>query len=141
MEKRVAAGGVVVRREGGGFRVLLIRDSYGHWIWPKGHAEEGETAPETAIREVQEETGIVELKILGEVGKQEYTYQFDAKEVFKIVYIYLMETTQEALVIQTSEIEKGQWFSPEEAIETIEYAGSRQILENALNKYKAEKNG
>ena len=136
MEKRIAAGGVVVRRVAEGFKVLLIRDSYGHWIWPKGHAEEGETVPETAIREVQEETGIKELEILKKVGKQEYTYKFEGIDVLKIVYIFLMETSQENLVIQTSEVEQGKWFSVEEAIDIIEYEGSRVILKQAVEAYK-----
>ena len=136
MEKRIAAGGVVVRKAEDGIKVLLIKDSYGHWIWPKGHAEEGETVSETAIREVQEETGIKELVILQKVGQQEYIYPFEGIDILKIVYIFLMETSQENLVIQTSEIDEGKWFSMEEAIDVIGYEGSNVILKNALDTYK-----
>ena len=49
-----SAGGVVFR----GGEVLLIRDTYGRWSFPKGHVEAGETDEKAAEREVFEETGI-----------------------------------------------------------------------------------
>ena len=57
-----SAGGVVYRRSDGGPLVLLIRDSYENWGFPKGHIEQGEVPEVAAVREVREETGLVALE-------------------------------------------------------------------------------
>ncbi|WP_298347255.1 NUDIX hydrolase [Ferrimicrobium sp.] len=56
----LAAGGAIYRpTEAGGYEVLLVhRPRYDDWSWPKGKCEPGESLPECAIREVEEETGI-----------------------------------------------------------------------------------
>lgn len=52
--------GAIVIEDG---KVLLVKHNAGHWDFPKGHVEEGETEFETAIREVKEETNIdIKLK-------------------------------------------------------------------------------
>ena len=136
-EKQYAAGGIVIKREGGARKVLLIKDSYGHWIWPKGHVEKGESPDETAVREVSEETGLKSLKIIAEVGTQQYYFTLKGKKIFKTVHVFLMENTaKEKLAAQTSEINAAEWFSPEEALEKIEYKGSRGLLEKALGIFK-----
>lgn len=50
-----AAGGVVLRAQS---TVLVIRDRYGRWTFPKGHLEPGETDEQAALRETCEETGV-----------------------------------------------------------------------------------
>ncbi|MBD3296438.1 MAG: NUDIX domain-containing protein [Candidatus Omnitrophica bacterium] len=133
MQKRTAAGGIVVTRDKDGVRVLLIKDSYGRWTWPKGHTEGDETPEETSVREVSEETGLEELKILSAVGKQEYWYTLEGQKIFKTVRIFLIEAAPgQDLSIQKEEIAEGKWFSPEEALEKIEYKGSRELLEKGL---------
>ena len=49
-EREVSAGGIVFRRFGAEARFLLIKDSYRHWGFPKGHLEEEETPAEAALR-------------------------------------------------------------------------------------------
>ena len=57
--KIVSAGGVVLREHTNGLQVLLIhRERYDDWSLPKGKGEADELLPETAIREIQEETGV-----------------------------------------------------------------------------------
>jgi 8-oxo-dGTP pyrophosphatase MutT (NUDIX family) len=136
MQKRTAAGGVVVTGKDGRTKVLLIKDAYGRWIWPKGHTEEGETPEETALREVSEETGLRDLEIISSVGKQEYWYTLKGERIFKTVRIFLMDAApDQALSIQTEEVLDAKWFTPGEALQTIEYEGSRKILEKALRVY------
>ena len=136
-EKQFAAGGVVIRKKGDAFKVLLIKDSYGHWTWPKGHLEKGETLRAAALREVEEETGIKEVEILEELGKQEYSFMLAGAEIFKAVHIFLMEDkSEDELVPQMEEVALAEWFSPEDAIEKIEYEGSRELLEKGIAVYK-----
>jgi len=139
MDRQFAAGGIVFREKDGKRRVLLIKDSYGHWIWPKGHIEKGESPEEAALREVSEETGLESLRILGSIGKQEYWFTLKGEKIFKTVYVFLMENAgDEKLRAQVSEIEKAEWFEPEEAVGKIEYEGSRGLLEKGLRMYGGE---
>ena len=55
MKNEKACGAVIKNEEG---KILLIFQQNGFWGFPKGHVEEGETEPETAVREVFEETGL-----------------------------------------------------------------------------------
>lgn len=59
MRKEKSCGALVVRRGKEESEILLIKHNGGHWAFPKGHVEAGETEEQTALREVQEETGLV----------------------------------------------------------------------------------
>ena len=67
-----AAGCVVFTSCDTHLRVLIILDQYGKWTFPKGHLEPGERAPDAAIREVFEETGIT-----GQLGAFIDTIHYD----------------------------------------------------------------
>ncbi len=77
------AGGVVVL----GDRVVLRRTAKGEYLFPKGHMEAGETAEQTALREVAEETG-VEARIVASLPRVTFSYQGDDYEVD----FFLMQT-------------------------------------------------
>jgi len=67
------AGAVVVRLDGPEPRFLLVkaRRDPTVWIFPKGHVEDGETAEETALRETQEEAGVIG-RVLAPIGALEF---------------------------------------------------------------------
>jgi len=141
MEEQLSAGGVVVRMREGVVEILLIKDRFGHWTWPKGHIDKGETLEETALREIMEETGLRTLLIGRELGVQEYQFNSNDKQIFKRVHIFLVEAlAEEDLVIQRSEIDQGGWFSPEDAFQKIEYSGSREILEEGIRSFREKHN-
>ena len=136
MEQQYAAGGVVVKKDEEYFKVLLIEDKYGHWIWPKGHIEEGESKEETALREISEETGLKDLDILKELGLQQYCFEGGDKKIFKTVHIFLVEVlSEEPIFVQVEEIKEAKWFSPKEALEKIEYEGSKVLLEKGIKEF------
>ncbi len=60
--KQFSAGGIVIKRSNG-TKVLLIKDRFGKWTWPKGHIEKGETSEDAALREITEETGLRNVSI------------------------------------------------------------------------------
>ena len=137
MKQQVSAGGVVIRKNDGILEVLLIKDRFGSWTWPKGHIESGETPECAALREIEEETGLRTLRIDGKLGEHQYCFLAGDEQISKTVYVFLVEAVPgEPLEIQESEVADGVWFSAEDALEKIEYEGSREILEEGIKKFK-----
>jgi 8-oxo-dGTP pyrophosphatase MutT (NUDIX family) len=137
VEKQFSAGGVIIRKNSGVLEVLLIKDRFGSWTWPKGHMEAGETPEETALREINEETGLNTLRIDEKLGEQQYSFSVGDDQFSKTVYMYLVEAKSgEPLNLQRSEVDDGVWFSEEAALEKIDYEGSRAILEKGIKKFK-----
>lgn len=134
-KREFSAGGIVVKRERGRLKVLLIKDGYGRWTWPKGNIGKGESSEDAALRETREETGLKKLQIIEKFNKIDYFYRLHKDLIFKTVYLFLMEAKgREKFKIQASEIQDAKWFTPEEALETVAYKGSKEILKKAIEK-------
>lgn len=114
-------------------KVLLVKHNKGHWDFPKGHIEDGETELETAIRETKEETNIdVEIN-----EKYRYKTNYSPKEgVTKDVIFYLATKKSNDLKPQLSEIEKIEWVTTKDAIQKITYNNSKLILRQLLEDLK-----
>ena len=139
-ENQFSAGGVVIRGTSESMEVLLIKDVYGHWTWAKGHIEGAESAREAAIREITEETGLKTLETIDTLGEQKYWFLLGGKKIFKTVTIFLVKAALgEDLDIQAEEVQEAGWFTPSDALEKIEYEGSRSLLEKGINVYKEKK--
>jgi len=141
-KREFSAGGLVFRKKGRAIEVLLIKDSYGRWSWPKGHIDKTEKSQEAAVREIQEEVGLKDIRILSKIGRSNYFYRLKGDLIFKTVFFFLVEAnTDEKLKVQTSEIKDARWFKPKEALASVEYKGAKEMLEKAIKIYKAEKAG
>lgn len=135
-KREFSAGGIVVKKERERLRVLLIKDSYGKWTWPKGNIGKGESSEDTALREIEEETGLKDLQIIKKLNKIDYFYRLHGDLIYKTVYLFLMEAKgREKFKIQTSEIKDARWFLADEALETVVYKGAKEILEKAIEKF------
>lgn len=122
MKKEKSCGCIVINDKN---EVLLIHHNAGHWDFPKGHVEEGETEVQTAIREVKEETNIdVEVN-----EKYRYTTEYSPKEdVMKEVVYFLAKNISDDKEAQLEEVSEVKWIKFEDAIEKITYDTSREIL-------------
>lgn len=111
--KRVAAAGGVVKNQYGEY-LFIFRN--GFWDLPKGKAEKGETIEQTALREVQEETGVYELALEEFLCDTWHCYLLKGKMLLKQTYWYRMTAPKEQnLTPQTEEgIEAIAWLSREE---------------------------
>jgi 8-oxo-dGTP pyrophosphatase MutT (NUDIX family) len=130
--REVSAGGVVYRVVDGAPVYLLIRDSYRNWGFPKGHLECDEEAPDAAVREVQEETGLPTVTLRAEIDTIDWFFRFRGKLVHKICHFFLMETDCSATLPQREEgITACRWAKFEEARSLLAYENARVVLERA----------
>lgn len=107
-----AAGGLVTNAKG---EYLLIRRS-GLWDLPKGHQDEGEALEDTALREVEEETGLKGLRLGSYICTTDHCYERDGKWHLKHSWWYHMTCeTDQKLVPQTEEgITEVKWVNKQE---------------------------
>jgi 8-oxo-dGTP pyrophosphatase MutT (NUDIX family) len=134
--KEISAGGVVYRRNGDALELLMIEDRYSKWTLAKGKKEPGETDEETALREIEEETG-VRGRIIAKLETVHYRY-FHPKhgDVDKEVHYYLVEARSDDVTPQLSEITKAVWLPVNKAWQLQKeegYDNNRSVILKALN--------
>jgi 8-oxo-dGTP pyrophosphatase MutT (NUDIX family) len=131
-KEETSAGGVVVRVDNGRPFFLLIRDSYKNWGFPKGHLEPGETPGAAALREVNEETGLDDLQLRGEISTIDWYFRFRGRLVHKVCHFFLMETATAITSPQRDEgITACRWEEFDRAAELISYENARAVLRRA----------
>jgi len=131
----LSAGGVLYRRSADDtLEVLLIRDSYGNWGFPKGHVEANESLQEAAIRECEEETGLKSLRLVGSIGTSDWYFRVGRTLVHKYCDYFLLEADPAELAQPQSDegIQACVWMGPDRALQQITYVNARQILRRAL---------
>lgn len=135
------AGGVVFRRNPEGeIEILLIQDAKDRWTIPKGHIEEGETAQQTAKREIGEEAGLTNVEVLGWLGKIHFRYRRIDKLVLMTTQIYLVRALGDTNAIKKEEWMNGiKWFKFHDALDVIEYEDIGKLMLLAMKKIRQEK--
>lgn len=127
-----SAGGVVFRRETSGVHLLLIRDPYHNWGLPKGHLEDGETPLDAALREVAEETGLVDLEPAAELPTIDWYFRDRGRLVHKFCHFFMIECASGETNPQLDEgISECLWLPVEEAVERVTYDNAREVLRAA----------
>lgn len=134
------AGGVVFRRhEENGIEILLIQDAKDRWTIPKGHIEEGETAQQTAKREIGEEAGLPNVDMLGWLGKIHFRYRRVDKLVLMTTQIYLVRAMGDTDAIQKEEWMNGiKWFKFNDALDAIEYEDIGKLMLLGMKRIREE---
>ncbi|MCS7164557.1 MAG: NUDIX hydrolase [Thermodesulfovibrio sp.] len=133
MKRVFSAGGIVYKKENGIIKVLLISTKDEKvWGLPKGIIEKGETAEETALREMKEETG-VDVRIVDELGEVSYWFVMEGEKYFKTVKYFLAEYTG-GQINPDWEISSAEWFDIEEALQKLTYKTDKDILKKAMEK-------
>ncbi|GFG65654.1 putative mutator protein MutT4 [Mycobacterium kubicae] len=107
-------------------------DRRGRMLWslPKGHIEQGETAEQTAIREVAEETGI-RGSVLAALGRIDYWFVTDGRRVHKTVHHYLMRFSGGELSDEDLEVAEVAWVPIRDLPSRLAYADERKLAEVA----------
>jgi 8-oxo-dGTP pyrophosphatase MutT (NUDIX family) len=137
VRREFSAGGVVIRRVRGEWRLAAIRPAgkEGIWALPKGLIGPGEKAAETAVREVAEETG-VEARLVEKLGDIRYVYTWRGERVFKVVSFFLLRYTRGRLgdlpAAHRHEVAETRWLPLEDARRLLAYGGEREMAAKAL---------
>lgn len=133
------SGGMVFRRskDTNEIEILLIQDAKDRWTIPKGHIEEGETAKQTAEREIREETGLQEMNVMNWLGKINFRYRRATSLVLMTTEIFLVQAKGDTNKLQPEDWMNGiKWFSTKEALDKIEYEDIGKIILLGLKKIR-----
>ncbi len=124
--------GIVIFSDGDKRRYLILRHrNGGHWSFPKGHIEEGESDGRAALRETQEETGISDIKIVpGFRAVSRYRFSRSGTPVDKDVVYFLGRTKHQDVVLSHEHVD-WRWADYETALTTLTYDDTRQVLRKA----------
>jgi 8-oxo-dGTP pyrophosphatase MutT (NUDIX family) len=149
MPREKSAGAIVFYNENGVPHYLLLHypsknRKGGHWEFPKGHVEAGESEEQTMKREVKEETGLYDLKVMPGFKKyiKYFFRQYSNKNIkpkgqktpwiFKLVTFFIAETQTKR--IQLSHEHTGyEWLPIDEAIKKTTFKNSKKLLKEADN--------
>jgi 8-oxo-dGTP pyrophosphatase MutT (NUDIX family) len=128
---RKSCGAVIYRRR---FRrpefLVVLHENGRHWGFPKGHADSGETEMETAVREINEETG---LHVTFREDFYERVYFLTPKERRKEVVFFLSRVGRQHVQVDPSEIREFRWLSYWESRERLTYETSKLVLDKAYD--------
>jgi 8-oxo-dGTP pyrophosphatase MutT (NUDIX family) len=129
-----SAGGIVVRYESG-LPWLVVgsrrRERDGRtWTLPKGTPNQGESREQTALREVQEETGLV-VRITGELDSIEYWFVQSGTRIHKTVHYFLMEPVGGELADHDHEFDEVRWITFDSAGTMLTFETERALVAKA----------
>jgi 8-oxo-dGTP pyrophosphatase MutT (NUDIX family) len=135
-----SAGGVVYRQGPEGPEVILAsrRTKRGELAWglPKGLIEPDESPPDTAVREVREETGVT-AEVEQDLGQISYFYYWEGVRVRKSVRFFLMRATGGDTSLHDHEMEEVRWFPVRTASRTATFRSEKDMLAKAVERLAA----
>jgi len=139
MPVEFSVGAIIFRKEGDKIFYLLLhypaiaRAKKDYWDLPKGHIKKGEKELDAVKREVEEETGLKDIKFIeGFKGEIEYFFKFQGQTIFKTVIFYLAETNTKEIKISGEHI-GFKWLTFKEAKEQLTFKNAKEIIQKADN--------
>lgn len=133
MMNEKSCGAVVFAKNTTEILYLLLKYEAGHWDFVKGNVEKAETEQETAVRELREETGIIDARFLDDFRESIfYFYKRNGINVRKEVVFFLMETSNTRIKLSFEHV-GFEWVSYENAIKKLTFKNARDVLHKANN--------
>ena len=126
MRKARCSGGIIINN---GKYLLVKHKEGGHWDFPKGHVEEGETEKKTALREIYEETGL--NVSLMEGFKESISYIDEINDEDKTVVFFLFKADSFKIKHITDDVIDSIWLTYAEALDKITFDSAKELLRKA----------
>jgi len=134
MEHEKSCGALVYRRQGDKLQLLILRHRMGgHWSFPKGHVESGETEVQTALREVKEETGLT-IRLFE--GFREQVAYSPRPGIKKDVVYFLGFAEDSRTTPQEEEISEIRWIDQDQTYQFLTYDNDRRLVQRAKRHIK-----
>ncbi len=135
----ISAGAVIFIKEKPEIKFLLLHYEAGHWSFPKGNIEKGETELLTAQREVKEETALEDIQFFdGFKETINYYYKKNGKTILKEVIFLIAQAFKERVKISSEHIGYA-WLTYEKALDKIAYENDKNVLKKAMEYIKGHK--
>jgi ADP-ribose pyrophosphatase YjhB (NUDIX family) len=127
-----SAGGLVVDQTRRTAALIGRLDRRGRLLWslPKGHIEAGETAEQAAVREVEEETGIIG-RVVAPLGTIDFWFVAEDRRVHKTVHHFLLRALGGELCDDDVEVAEVAWVPLAELESRLAYADERRLIRRA----------
>jgi 8-oxo-dGTP pyrophosphatase MutT (NUDIX family) len=140
MEKiydKVSAGGLVYKIANGEvFFVICFKKTTNRWHLPKGTQELNENIKNTAIREVQEETGL-KVSIKKFLSNIEYSFKSEINKIInKQVVFYTMTPNGGSFTDHDDEFDEVKWASVKKCINLLQYDNEKKLVQKAYEMVK-----
>lgn len=130
-------GVIPLFKKEGIYHILLIKNSKGgHWGLPKGTPEDNETPMETALREMEEETGIIKEQIKIEatpIFTEKYSFEQNSIIYNKTNTYYIAHVNEMFIGKNLDEISEARWVSINEAKDIITHTGALNLIQDIEN--------
>jgi bis(5'-nucleosidyl)-tetraphosphatase len=129
--------GAVVFLKNSEVNYLLLRYGAGHWDFVKGNVEPNESEKDTVIRELQEETGIVDARFIDNFREKiEYFYRRQGTTIHKEVVFFLAETHTKKVTLSFEHVGYA-WLTYQNAMEQLTFKNAKDILQKTHELLKA----
>jgi len=128
-----SVGGVVIK----GNMILMTNQKGDSWSLPKGHIEAGENELQTAIREIYEETGVIDLQFIKKLGEYK-RYRIgkggvgEDKSELKVFTFFLFRTKQESLKPVDPDNPEARWVPKEKVVDFLTHPKDKEFYLNVL---------
>jgi 8-oxo-dGTP pyrophosphatase MutT (NUDIX family) len=131
MIEATSAGAILFRSTREEREYLLLKSRPGDWEFPKGGVEGEEELQQTAIREVEEEAGISDFRLLdGFREDYDYVFQANGDTIHKTVHLFVARSFETSAEL-SHEHSDHQWRDYDQAVNTITQDGPRDVLRDA----------
>lgn len=140
--RETTAGGIIFRRneKSGELEILLIKDAKNRWTIPKGHVEEGEEPKDTAKREITEETGLQDMKVMNWLGKVNFRYRRNHTLVLMTMHIFLVQGLGNTNRLHPEDwLSDIQWLPATQAVDSIAYEDISKLMLLGMKKIREVK--
>lgn len=136
MEKVRSAGAIIYNKDNKGIKFLLLQYKGKYWEFARGHIEPGETKKQTAIREIKEETGLDNLKLIGNfLTHSAWKYEHNGMLIDKNVTLFLTESLTKEVKISHEHIGFA-WLPANKALSRLTFINSKNAFKDALDYLK-----